>query len=99
MRIARSRWAIDVQYRDLKSELGLDHFEGGSYPGWQHHAVLAAMTFTFLQLERQRRREPLPTFPEIQDLMRAIMAALLWTARPAWLELANSFLRDPPLRI
>ena len=99
VRIARSRWAIEVQYRDLKSELGLDHFEGRSYPGWNHHAVLAALTFTFLQLERRRRAGPLPTFPEIRDLMREVMAALLWTARPGWLKLAISFQRNPPLRI
>lgn len=99
VRIARSRWAIEVQYRDLKSELGLDHFEGRSYPGWNHHALLAAMTFTFLQLERRRRTDPLPTFPEIRDLMREVMAALLWTARPGWLKLAISFQRNPPLRI
>jgi SRSO17 transposase len=99
VRIARSRWAIEVQYRDLKSELGLDHFEGRSYPGWNHHAVLAAMTFTFLQFERRRRTDPLPTFPEIRDLMREVMAALLWTARPGWLKLAISFQRNPPLRI
>ncbi len=99
VRIARSRWAIEVQYRDLKSELGLDHFEGRSYPGWHHHAVLAAMTFNFLQLERRRRSDPLPTFPAIRDLMREVMAALLWTARPGWLKLAISFQRNPPLRI
>lgn len=99
VRIARSRWAIEVQYRDLKTELGLDHFEGRSYPGWTHHAVLAALTFNFLQLERRRRCEPLPTFPEIRDLVREVMAALLWTARPGWLKLAISFQRNPPLRI
>jgi SRSO17 transposase len=99
VRIGRSRWAIEVQYRDLKSELGLDHFEGRSYPGWNHHAVLAAMTFNFLQLERRRHIDPLPTFPEIRDLMREVMAALLWTARPGWLKLAISFQRNPPLRI
>lgn len=99
VRIARSRWAIEVQYRDLKTELGLDHFEGRSYPGWNHHAVLAAMTFTFLQLERRRRRESLPTFPEIRGLVREVMAALLLTARPGWLKLAISFQRNPPLRI
>jgi SRSO17 transposase len=99
VRIARSRWAIEVQYRDLKTELGFDHFEGRSYPGWTHHAVLAALTFNFLQLERRRRREPLPTFPEIRDLVREVMAALLSTARPSWLKLAISFQRNPPLRI
>jgi SRSO17 transposase len=99
VRIARSRWAIEVQYRDLKSELGLDHFEGRSYPGWNHHAVLAAMTFAFLQLERRRHPDPLPTFPDIRNLVREIMAALLWTARPGWLKLAIEFQRNPPLRI
>ena len=99
VRIARSRWAIEVQYRDLKSELGLDHFEGRSYPGWNHHAVLAAMTFLFLQLERRRRTDPLPTFPEMRNLVREVMAALSFIERPAWLKLANGFQRNPPLRI
>jgi len=69
---------------------GLDHFEGRSYPGWNHHAILAAMTFVFLQLERRRRREPMATFPEIA-LMREVMAALLSTARPGWLTLPSVF--------
>lgn len=99
VRIARSRWAIEVQYRDLKSELGLDHFEGRSYPGWNHHAVLAAMTFTFLQFERRRRTDSLPTFPEIRNLVREVMAALFFVERPGWLKLANDFQRNPPLRI
>lgn len=96
---ARSRWAIEVQYRDFKSELGLDHFEGRSYPGWNHHAVLAAMTFLFLQLERRRRTASLPTFPEVRNLVREVMAMLSFLERPQWLKLANSFQQNPPLRI
>jgi SRSO17 transposase len=98
-RIARSRWAIEVHYRDLKSELGFDHFEGRSYPGWNHHAVLAAMTCTFLQLERRRRTDPLPTFPEVRNLVRELMATLFMLERPRWLKLLVSFQRNPPLRI
>jgi len=49
------------------------------------------MTFNFLQLERRRRREPLPTFPEIRDLVREVMAALLWTARPGWFKAGHQF--------
>jgi SRSO17 transposase len=75
VRIARSRWAIEVQYRDLKSELGLDHFEGRSHPGWNHHAVLAAMTFTFLQFERRRRTDPLPTLTRTGHQLSAESAA------------------------
>jgi SRSO17 transposase len=96
---ARRRWAIEQQYRDLKSELGLAHFEGRSYPGWAHHAVLAAMTFTFLQHERLRQTDPLPTFPEVRNLVREVMVALFMLERPKWLNMLISFQRNPPLRI
>ena len=52
--VVRSRWPIEQQYRELKDELGIDHFEGRSYRGWTHHTVLTAIAFTFLQLERLR---------------------------------------------
>ena len=41
VRLARSCCAIEVQYRDLGTELWLDHFEGRS-AGWNHHAVSGA---------------------------------------------------------
>jgi SRSO17 transposase len=97
--LARGRWAVEIQYRDFKSELGLDHFEGRSYPGWHHHAVLAAITYTFIQLERRRRTKPLPTFLEIRNLVRELLATLFLLERPQWLSLALSFQRNPPLRI
>ena len=31
--VVRSRWPIEQQYRELKDELGIDHFEGRSYRG------------------------------------------------------------------
>jgi SRSO17 transposase len=30
--LAHQRWAIEQQYRELKDELGLDHFEGARCP-------------------------------------------------------------------
>jgi SRSO17 transposase len=99
VRLARSRWPIEQQYRELKDELGLDHFEGRSYRGWNHHAVLAALTFTFLQLERQRGTKPLPTFPQVRNWIREIGTALFLLERPEWLKLLMSFLKNPPLRI
>ncbi len=97
--LARSRWAIEQQYRDLKTELGLGHFEGRSYPGWAHHAVLAAITFTFVQLERLRATEPLPTFPDVRELVRDIMSMLYVLERPGLFKTMVSFQRNPPLRI
>jgi SRSO17 transposase len=41
--LAQQRWAIEQPYQELKSELGLDHLEGRSWPGWQRHAVLTAL--------------------------------------------------------
>ena len=35
VRLTHQRWAIEQQYQELKDELGLDHFEGRSLPGWQ----------------------------------------------------------------
>ena len=99
VRLARARWPIEQHYRELKDELGLDHFEGRSYRGWNHHAVIAALAFTFLQLERRRRTKPLPTFPEVRNWIRDIVAALFLLERPEWLKLLISFLSKPPLRI
>jgi SRSO17 transposase len=33
--------------QELKDELGLDHFEGRSLPGWQRHFVLTALAYSF----------------------------------------------------
>jgi SRSO17 transposase len=46
---AKGRWRIEQDYRELKDELGLDHFEGRSYGGWHHHATLCTMAFAFLR--------------------------------------------------
>lgn len=52
---AKSRWWIEHSYRELKDELGLDHFEGRSWRGWHHHVVLVLLAYAFLQYVRQQR--------------------------------------------
>jgi SRSO17 transposase len=52
-RLARLRWMIELDYRQLKGELGLDHYEGRSYLGWYHHTALVTTAHAFLTLERQ----------------------------------------------
>jgi SRSO17 transposase len=51
-RLARMRWKIEVDYKQLKGELGLDHYEGRSYLGWHHHTALVTVAHGFLTLER-----------------------------------------------
>jgi SRSO17 transposase len=53
--LAKLRWRVEQDYRELKDALGLDHFEGRSWPGWQHHVTLVSVAHGFLTLERLRR--------------------------------------------
>jgi SRSO17 transposase len=97
--LARSRWPIEQQYRELKDELGLDHFEGRSHRGWTHHTVLTAIAFTFLQLERRRSADAhRPTLPHVRLWVREIMAVLYIIGNRKLLNLLVSFQRNPPLR-
>ena len=50
--LARLRWLIELDYRQLKGELGLDHYEGRSYAGWHHHCALVSCAHAFLTEER-----------------------------------------------
>lgn len=87
VRLLHHRWAIEKQYQDLKSELGADDFEGRSYPGWNHHLVLCAIAYAFLQKERiRRRRSPPLTFPQARALVQATFTGLLLATRPQYLD-------------
>jgi SRSO17 transposase len=84
-RLAHRRWAVEQQYRDLKTELGLDHFEGRTYPGWHHHVVLTALAHAFLQAERLRRREtPALTLPQVRAITQEVFTALIFITRPRY---------------
>ena len=57
VRLAKGRWRIEQDYRELKDELGVDHYEGRSWPGWHHHVTLATMAYAFLVLETIRGKK------------------------------------------
>ena len=98
--VARIRWPLEQQYRELKDELGLYHVEGRSYRGWGHHTVLTAVAFTFLQLERMRSTAAhRPTLPHVRFWVREIMAVLYIIGNRKLLNLIVSFQRDPPLSV
>jgi len=58
VRLAKLRWRIEHDYRELKDALGLDHFEGRTYRGWNHHVTLVSIAHAFLTLQRRRPRPP-----------------------------------------
>jgi len=59
-RLARLRWMIELDYKQLKGELGLDHYEGRSYLGFHHHCTLVTAAHGFLTLERADPNRPRP---------------------------------------
>lgn len=97
VRFAHQRWAIEQQYRELKTDLGLDHFEGRTFPGWHHHVVLTALAYNFLQAERRRHLAGL-TFPQARAIIQEIFTALLFAQRPHYLKRIEA-LRSVKLRI
>lgn len=64
VRRIKQRWRIERTYEDLKGELGLDHFEGRSYPGWQHHVSCVLACAAFVAAERARRFPPSQRRPQ-----------------------------------
>jgi SRSO17 transposase len=57
VRLAKGRWRIEMDYRELKEEVGLDHFEGRSWKGWHHHVTLVSLAYAFLALETLRSKK------------------------------------------
>jgi SRSO17 transposase len=47
--LIKARWTCEQMHQQMKDELGLDHFEGRSWRGLQHHALLCQLAFAFLQ--------------------------------------------------
>ena len=98
--LAHQRWAIEQQYQELKSELGLDHFEGRSYPGWCHHVVLTAVAHAYVQRERMRAgRRPRLTFPAVRAIVQEIFTALLFAAKPQYMQWMEQAKHELQLRI
>jgi len=68
----KGRWVCEQGHQQMKQELGLDHFEGRSWIGLHHHALLVAIALAFLQHLRlcsqprgKKRNRPWATAPAI----------------------------------
>ena len=57
VRLVKSRWRTERVYEDMKGELGLDHFEGRSWLGWNHHVSVALACYAVV-VACQRRAFP-----------------------------------------
>lgn len=55
-RTIKARWVCEQAHQQMKEELGLDHYEGRSWRGLHHHALLSMIAFAFLQHWRLTHR-------------------------------------------
>jgi SRSO17 transposase len=55
VRLAKLRWRIEHDYREMKQALGLAHFEGRTWNGWHHHVTLVSAAHAFCTLQRLAR--------------------------------------------
>jgi SRSO17 transposase len=46
--IAKMRWRIERDYRELKQEFGLSHYEERGWRGFHHHATLCIAAYGYL---------------------------------------------------
>jgi SRSO17 transposase len=58
VRLLKERYRTECVYKEMKGELGLDHFEGRSFPGWHHHVSVALCCYAFVIGERMRHFPP-----------------------------------------
>jgi SRSO17 transposase len=56
-RLNHERYWIEHGYQQLKEELGLDHHEGRSWPGWHRHVLLTFLAYGYLTLIRLREKK------------------------------------------
>jgi SRSO17 transposase len=55
VRAAKGRWWVEQSYREMKDELGLDHYEGRGWVGWHHHVVLVMLAYAFIVARRRQK--------------------------------------------
>ncbi len=92
--IIHERWAIEAQYRDLKQETALDHFEGRSFPGLHRHLVLTALAYTFLQHERCRATGNLPSITAFRESITEVIVVLLFASGEEFAKRTARYIRN-----
>jgi SRSO17 transposase len=64
VRLAKLRWRVEHDYRELKQCLGLDHYEGRTFGGLHHHLTCVTVAHAFLTCCRLTRGDPHDSRPQ-----------------------------------
>ena len=64
VQLAKLRWRVEHDYRELKQCLGLDHYEGRTFGGLHHHLTCVTVAHAFLTCCRLTRGDPSAVRPQ-----------------------------------
>jgi hypothetical protein len=53
VRVAGTRWTVEICFEAAKGEVGLDQYEVRSWTGWHHHITLAMLAHAYLAVLRK----------------------------------------------
>jgi SRSO17 transposase len=79
-RVAMSRWPIETEFEDEKSQVALDEYEVRSWIGWHHHITMCLLASAFLlSLQQEWGEKDAPHYPAagLPDRLRTVATATL----------------------
>jgi SRSO17 transposase len=85
-RVAMSRWPIETEFEDEKSQVALDEYEVRGWAAWHHHITMCMLASVFLlRLQQEWGKKDAPDQPAagVSDCLRAVTAAPLDARRVA----------------
>jgi SRSO17 transposase len=85
-RVAMSRWPIETEFEDEKSQVALDEYEVRSWLGWHHHITMCMLASAFLlTLQQDWGEKAAPDHPAagVSDRLRTATAQALDARRAA----------------
>jgi SRSO17 transposase len=56
--LLKLRWSTEQAYAEMKSELGMSHYEGRKWPGLNHHMSVVIAAYAFVTAEKERSFSP-----------------------------------------
>lgn len=81
--IAHQRWRIERNYRDVKQDFDLGHYEGRGWRGFLHHAAVSIAAYGLLMAERLVADKPVGGKKIIQRRMPALPEDRIHRVSPA----------------
>jgi SRSO17 transposase len=85
------RWSIELCFKDLKNELGMDQYQFRSFPGWMRHILFCEIAHLFLTKLRIN-------FSEVSTIPEPAPVVLSPVTIDEYLDASNDFFNNKPIQ-